>query len=60
MAQVLQADLEESRNMLIVQRVEYQLAIAARAHHPQAAQQPQLMRDRRLGHLQHSRQIAHA
>ena len=45
MPQVLQANLEQPRDVLIVQCVEHQLAIAARAHHSQAAQEPQLVKE---------------
>ena len=46
MPQVLQAQLKQPRHMLIIERVIHLLAIAARAHNPQAAQQAQLVRHR--------------
>ena len=57
---MLQRLPEERHDVLIVERVEHDAAVAARADQPHAAQQAQLVRHRRLAQPQHRGQIADA
>ena len=57
---MLQRLLEDRHDVLIVERIEDDAAVAARADQPHAAQQPQLVRHRRLAEAEHRGEIADA
>ena len=57
---MLQRLVEDRHDVLVVERIEDDAPVAARADESQAAQQAQLMRHRGLAQLEHGREVAHA
>jgi hypothetical protein len=57
---VLEALLEQTDNVLVVERVEHHPAVAPRPDQPHVPQQPQLMGNGRFGQVQTARQVLDA
>ena len=58
--QMIQCLLEQARDMLVVEGIVDELAVAAGAQHPQIAQEAQLVRNGGVGHAQERGEIADA
>lgn len=60
MPQVLQRENKDLSHMIVIQRIINRFACFSALHDSQIAQKAQLMRNRRLSHIQHNSQVVYA